>query len=60
MCVMVLLLFSYVESEHNFMDRDSQDDLVSSVRSVSIHTCDVYAYMGSLAKLAEKTLKYTC
>ena len=41
MCVMVLLLFSYVESEHNFMDRDSQDDLVSSVRNVSIHTCDV-------------------
>ena len=37
MCVMVLLLFSAIESEHNFMDGDSQDDLlvqVSLVRNV--------------------------
>ena len=40
MCVMVLLLFSYIESEHNFMGRDSQDDLLSSdsVRN-AIYVC---------------------
>ena len=36
MCVMVLLLFSYVESEHTFMAPDSQDDLLSPVRNASI------------------------
>ena len=36
-CVMMLLLFSYMESEHNFMGPYSQDDLVS-VRNISIHT----------------------
>ena len=37
-CVMMLLLFSYMESEHNFMARYSQDDLISSARNVSIYT----------------------
>ena len=42
MCVMVLLLFSAIESEHNFMDGDSQDDLlvqVSLVRNVCTYIC---------------------
>ena len=40
MCVMVLLLFSAIESEHNFMDGDSQDDLLVQVSLVrNVCTC---------------------
>ena len=42
MCVMVLLPFSAIESEHNFMDGDSQDDLleqVSLIRNACTYTC---------------------
>ena len=41
-CVMVLLPFSAIESEHNFMDGDSQDDLlvqVSLIRNVCTYIC---------------------
>ena len=44
-CVMMLLLFSYMESEHNFMDPYSQDDLISSARNVSIHMYNVCTYV---------------
>ena len=33
-CVMVFLLFSAIESEHDFMDGDSQDDLLVQVSLV--------------------------
>ena len=37
-CVMVIFLFSNIENEHSFMDGDSQDDFISSVRNTSIRT----------------------
>ena len=42
MCVMVLLPFSAIESEHNFMDGDSRDDLlvqVSLIRNACTYIC---------------------
>ena len=45
---MVLLLYSYIdyiESEQNFMDNDSQDDLIS-VRNACKHMCITWKYCG--------------
>ena len=42
--MMVLLLYSYTEMEQNFMDHDSKDDLISSVRNACEHMC-IHTYV---------------
>ena len=54
---MMLLLFSYMESEHNFMDPYSQDDLISSARNVSIHM--YYVHMLGVENVLRTGSNYT-
>ena len=60
-CVMMLLLFRFIDSEHNFMDRYSQDHLVSSVRNVSIrtYTCMMFVHVLEVENVLGTDLNHT-